>query len=92
MHIGRFIEIDKLGPPPDPQQHQTLVRHDPGQPRREFRLAVVLIEMGVSFRKRVLHLVFCVPAVAQKEGRQVHALRTVPAQQFPQCVFVSVAR
>ena len=48
--------------------------------------------MRISLRKRVLHLVFSIPAVAQQEDRQPDALLPVARQQLPKCVLIAIAR
>src|SRR3954465_3466141 len=80
VKVRGLVEIDEFRPAPPPQQHQALVGNDPDQPGSELSLTLVLIEMRVSLRARILHLVFGVPAVSQKESRQIDALLTMTAE------------
>ena len=88
---GRFIEVDEVSAAPDAHEHEALIGDDAGQPRREFGIALVLVEVLVGFEDCVLRLIFGVAAIAEKEAAQVHTFVPMPLDEFSEGRAVSAA-
>jgi hypothetical protein len=68
-----------------------LVFNDTLKPRREFRRALILVEVPVSLRECVLHLIFGIPAVAEHESGVLQAAGPVSAGELTESITVTLS-
>jgi hypothetical protein len=83
------IQTNKLHAPPTPDEHQTLVLHNPKKPGRKLGVSLELIQVLECLPAGILCFFLGLAVIAKNGRRQANAALTMTADQFAEGIMIS---